>query len=124
MAVTQGMGKHMDELTDTAAVNTARWIFVINCVAIVTFVLPKPAIALLLARVLGVGGLSKRDEFILFGPATLIIKWTVATELLWICQCEPVSGHWNKNSAAKCLNPWIYTIEAIIFSVGFLMNSG
>ena len=113
--MSQGAGKRITELSPEGALSAIKWSFITNCVGVFTFSTPKVAIALLLGRVLAVGTVSRVEALILYIPAAIIMAWAVGAEIFYTRQCNPVSGNWNKEEGARCLNPHDFVVFVIIY---------
>ena len=114
IAVSKGTGTHAATLPGPeAAVAAGYWNVVAIEVGIFSFGLPKLAIALLLGRILNIRPLLC---WILYTLAGGLILYAIVQDIVFIEQCSPVEGAWNRSIKAVCWDPWPVTVSGIVYS--------
>ena len=110
-AISQGFGKHMSDFEDPAElVNALKWTVIADAAGIFVFSTPKVAFAILLDRILDIGKTSKPLKVLLYAPAITSVLISVAACGIWLGQCDPVAGLWDKTVGATCLSTHVYLV--------------
>ena len=90
-------------------VKAIKWSVITLSGNIFVFTFPKPAIALLLGRILKLGTqTSAMNGAVLYGPSIIIVLWSFATFGVWLGQCQPIAGLWDKRVTGMCLDPHVF----------------
>ncbi|KAL9086059.1 MAG: hypothetical protein Q9159_004388 [Coniocarpon cinnabarinum] len=111
IAVSKGTGTRAATLASPqAAVEAGKWNVVAIETGIFSFGLPKVAIALLLGRILTI---RRSLCWLLYAMAGTLIVYAVVQDVVFIEQCDPVEGAWNRSIKAKCWDPWPVTVSAL-----------
>ncbi|KAL9050420.1 MAG: hypothetical protein Q9162_006634 [Coniocarpon cinnabarinum] len=114
IAVSKGTGTRAATLASPqAAVEAGKWNVVAIETGIFSFGLPKVAIALLLGRILTI---RRSLCWLLYAMAGTLIVYAVVQDVVFIEQCDPVEGAWNRSIKAKCWDPWPVTVSGIVYS--------
>ena len=122
-AVKAGLGRHSAEMSDAQLLDANEWTITTNAVAIFGIPTPKLAVAILLVRILAVGRPSRALQFSLYAPALLMVVLAVVQFGILFGQCQPIEGSWNPFIEAKCYNPNIFYVSAMIWQgMAFVVN--
>ncbi len=113
-ATTFGLGRHEYYLTPENFLLSIKWNYIGDPFGIMGVAVPKLAVVVFLARVVGP---AKRYQLwaLYFFVVTLIILSAVASILLF-AECSPPSAAWKPNIPHTCWNPAI--LENFSFFVG------
>lgn len=110
-----GYGRHaitleLPSLEKAILLNTVGFLF-----GILSFTVPKIAVAIMLIRILNPSKLHKYFVFSLIGFMTCVV---VACILLLFTECDPPASQWDKSIPnATCRDPWIL-IDFAVFTGG------
>ena len=100
IAVSKGTGSHETTLSGPeAAMKAGYWSFIAFEIGTFSFGLPKIAIALLLGRMLP---LRREVYWLLVSLAGLLTLYAIGQDIVYIEQCTPTEGLWNKSIKSTC----------------------
>ena len=102
-ATTFGLGRHADDLTSESFLLSVKWVLIAAPSGIIGVALPKLAVVIFLARVMGP---TRRNQIrtLYFFAITLNILTALAAMLIFI-QCSPPYARWTPSVPHTCWNP-------------------
>ncbi|CAI7652617.1 unnamed protein product [Penicillium viridicatum] len=119
VSVTYGYGQHMMNLEPRSAELALMWNMISFIFGIISFAIPKLAVAALLHRILN-PNLTQR--IIVWGLVSLIAVIAIVNILVYVTMCDPQQALWKTSMVlsgeAKCRDIWIL-INYAIFNGAF-----
>ena len=120
LAIDNGYGKHIDDLSDEQARTALKWFFAAQSPYKVTVCLNKISQLVLYRRIFTDSSFQELVKAAIISVAA----WTVTAFLLTLLQCVPINASWDNNVHGRCINKsafWIaYAILNILTDVAVL----
>ncbi|KAJ5533843.1 hypothetical protein N7527_000097 [Penicillium freii] len=124
VSVTYGYGQHMMNLEPRSAELALMWNMISFIFGIISFAIPKLAVAALLHRILNP---NFTQRIIVWGLASLIAVIAIVNILVYVTMCDPQQALWKTSMVlsgeAKCRDIWIL-INYAIFNGGERCSMG
>lgn len=115
-----GYGQHTRNLSTEATENALLWNMIAFIFGIISFAVPKLAVAALLHRILNPTPLQRA---IMWGLVGMVAAIALANILIYVTQCNPPQALWKISMVltgkAQCRSPWIL-IDFATFNGGWL----
>jgi hypothetical protein len=112
VAISYGAGRHAVTLPREKANRAMFWMLVSFVPGILSFVLPKFAVVILLARVLNPG---RRHTLVMWIVSTLLLLLTVGLLAITFAQCSPAAAQWG--APGRCWDRMITAKIAITHAI-------
>ena len=100
-----GLGKHEQHLDPNDALQTIKWIFIVDPFGIIGVALPKLAVVIFLARI--VGPAKRLQIWTLYFLVISLLVLSGVSAILLFAQCSPPSAAWQPTVPHTCWNPKI-----------------
>lgn len=117
-----GFGKHESALSQDAAEKALLWNMISFIFGIISFALPKLAVAALLHRILNPSFI---ERIMMWGLVWMVAAIAIVNILIYVTTCNPPQGLWKPSmvleGTATCRNIWIL-IDFATFNGGGLFQ--
>ncbi|WQF80753.1 hypothetical protein CDEST_05767 [Colletotrichum destructivum] len=104
VAVSHGYGRHVDTLSPEQKSKAILWSLAGYPPGLLSFGLPKPAVVVLLTRILNP---SKWHKRFLWTVATLCVANLFGFMAIIFSQCQPARSQWDSSVTGTCWSKWV-----------------